>query len=245
MSKGQRIKAQRAAGQAAASSRSRGTRPGHVDSRRPIPWFAITVGVIVVAALAALLWPADNKHAAPAFKHAAYSHVSLDSTPALARFSTSYMEQAAADPAVGAPTPRATGQSPAGARVGIGGPAAQPTMLIFLAHWCPHCQREVPRLQAWLDSHGMPNDVAITAIATASTSSRPNFPPAAWLDRENWTAPVLLDDEVGSAGIAYGVDTYPYFVLVGADGRVIRRGSGELTTAAWESYINQLRATAR
>ena len=71
MSKGQRIKAQRAAGQAAASSRSRGTRPGHVDSRRPIPWFAMTVGVIVVAALAALLWPADNKHATPAIKHAA------------------------------------------------------------------------------------------------------------------------------------------------------------------------------
>lgn len=237
MGKGKRIKAQRHAG----GTSTRGGRSGHVPVRRPIPWFAITVAAIIVAALMALLWPTGSKKPSPSFKHSAYSEISLDDTPALATFSGSYTDAPSTDPAAGMDSPRVSGESPTGSEVAIGGSSSQPTLLIFLAHWCPHCQREVPQLQSWITKNGSPDDIAIISVATASSSTKPNYPPATWLDREGWSSPVLLDDEVGSAGIAYGADSYPYFVLLGADGKVIRRASGEISTATWESYIARLR----
>src|SRR5690606_6556929 len=31
-----------------------------------------------------------------------------------------------------------------------------PTMVVLLAHWCPHCNNEIPVLNAWRDSGEMP-----------------------------------------------------------------------------------------
>ena len=28
--------------------------------------------------------------------------------------------------------------------------------IFFVAHWCPHCQAEIPRLSEWLKTHGLP-----------------------------------------------------------------------------------------
>ena len=50
---------------------------------------------------------------------------------------------------------------------------------------------------------------------------------------------------MSSVGTAYGVESYPYFVLVGADGRVIERTSGELTTKQWEAYMSKLEKFAK
>ena len=63
-----------------------------------------------------------------------------------------------------------------------------------LAHWCPSCQAEVPRLVDYLDSTGMPEGVRIVALSTSIDAARPNYPPSAWLDREEWTAPTMIDD---------------------------------------------------
>ena len=33
-----------------------------------------------------------------------------------------------------------------GSPITIGGPTDGPTMYVFLAHWCPHCNDEIPEL---------------------------------------------------------------------------------------------------
>src|SRR5436190_1911020 len=62
----------------------------------------------------------------------------------------------------------------------------KPKVVVFLAHWCPHCQREVPRLAAWLRGGRGPLGVDVYAVASATKREAPNYPPSAWLKREGW-----------------------------------------------------------
>lgn len=133
-----------------------------------------------------------------------------------------------ADTAVGAPMPTLSGTGLDGAPVTI--PAAgRPTMIMFVAHWCPHCQAEVPVVQQWVDDGGLPEGVDLVTVSTAADERRPNHPPADWLASEGWTAPVLADDAAQSAAAASGLTAYPFFVAVDAEQNVVARASGELT----------------
>jgi len=117
------------------------------------------------------------------------------------------------------------------------GDDGKPKAIIFLAHWCPHCQREVPLIQAWLDRGGGPEDVDLYSVATAIDPARPNYPPGAWLEREGWSVPVLVDDAHDTAATAYGLTGYPFFVFVDARGDVVARAAGELTLPELEAYL--------
>ena len=112
--------------------------------------------------------------------------------------------------------------------------------VVFLAHWCQFCQREVPGVQAWLDSGGGVDGVDLYSVSTAVNSGRPNYPPSAWLDAEGWTVPVILDDQAGSAHRAYGGGGFPYWVFLNADGTVAMRTAGNLTIEQLEGFLNSL-----
>jgi cytochrome c biogenesis protein CcmG, thiol:disulfide interchange protein DsbE len=145
----------------------------------------------------------------------------------------------AADPAVGQPAPEILGQGFDGRRLDIVADGA-PKVVVFLAHWCPHCQAEVPRIVDWL-AVAPPRDVELVAVSTAVDRARPNYPPSAWLEREGWTVPTVADDPDGTAARAFGLTSYPFFVAVGADGAVRARISGELTVAQLEALVETAR----
>jgi cytochrome c biogenesis protein CcmG, thiol:disulfide interchange protein DsbE len=144
------------------------------------------------------------------------------------------------DPAVGQPAPTLTGQSFDGSTVTIDDDGS-PKIVMFLAHWCPHCQDEVPRLVEWLEDNGLPADVGLFAVATGTDSGRANYPPGAWLRKEQWPVPTMVDDDESTAAVAYGLAGFPYFVVVGADGTVVERASGQLTTEQWEALLEAAR----
>jgi thiol-disulfide isomerase/thioredoxin len=121
----------------------------------------------------------------------------------------------------------------------------KPTVVIFLAHWCPHCQAEVPRISDWLSSAGMPNGVELVAVATSNEPTAANFPAGAWLHREGWPVPTMLDDEARSAAQAFGIGGFPYFVAVDATGEVVQRMSGELTRQQFDDLVSAARTGAR
>jgi thiol-disulfide isomerase/thioredoxin len=131
------------------------------------------------------------------------------------------------DPADGLPIPEVHGTSFDGAPVAITADG-RPKLLLFLAHWCPHCQREVPAVQSWLDAGRLPAGVDLISIATAIDPNRPNYPPDAWLQREHWTPPVLVDAG-GSVAARYGLSAFPYWIAVDGGGQVVSRLTGELT----------------
>ena len=134
------------------------------------------------------------------------------------------------DPAVGMLAPVLSGKGFTG-NVVTTESTGTPTLVIFLAHWCPHCQREVPLLVEWEKSGNMPTSIDIVAVATGTDSANPNFPPSEWLARENFPAtwPVMADSADKVGGDAFGLSGYPYFVLIGGDGKVLWRASGEVT----------------
>lgn len=132
------------------------------------------------------------------------------------------------DPAVGEESPILLGETPEGTPIEVGGTSAgEPTLIAFLAHWCPHCQAELPVLVD-LEEQGAFEGIRTVALLTGTDEAAPNFPPAEWLQEEGWTGDVLLDDETMTAAQAYGLAGYPFLVMLDADGRVVARTSGEL-----------------
>ena len=133
------------------------------------------------------------------------------------------------DAAVGMTAPIVTGQGFTGNTVTT--EPIGPTMLVFLAHWCPHCQREVPLLVEWEASGTMPEGLDVIGVATATSPTNPNVPPSEWLTREYFPPlwPVLADDANNTAGNAFGVSGYPFFVLMDETGKVVQRISGEVS----------------
>lgn len=145
------------------------------------------------------------------------------------------------DAALGAVAPQLAGARFDGTSLAISADGRS-KVLVFLAHWCPHCEREVPVLADWLSTNGAPHDVDLYAIATSTTPDRPNFPPSAWLEREGWKVPTLADSTDSLAAQAFGLTVFPYFVAVDRQNHVVARLSGELTIQQWEALLGRARS---
>ena len=197
-------------------------------------WFYAAIGVIVVAVAAVAILTADGS-APPSGRAVARETASVqvggDELP--------LFESTEGDAAVGLQMPAISGIDFEGDPVAIGA-EGRPKLVMFLAHWCPHCQVEVPMVQSWIEEGRLPSDVDLYAVSTAVDANMPNYPPSEWLERDSWTSPVVLDDKVSSAGRAVGVASYPFFVFVNADGTVAARAAGELDIPTIEGALAQL-----
>ena len=143
------------------------------------------------------------------------------------------------DPAVGKTAPTLTGVTFNRSPVTIGN-TGQAHVVIFVAHWCPHCQAEVPRIVSLAQAGQVP--VPIVTVATGTDSSAPNYPPSAWLAREGWPYPVLVDSKTETAATAYGLPGYPFLVFVNAQGQVVGRLSGEIAPSDLTKLFSALAA---
>ncbi len=62
------------------------------------------------------------------------------------------------------------------------------------------------------------------------------------MKRVGWPFPVMADSASGVAANAYGLNAYPFFVLVYANGKVAGRGTGEVTTDQVKANVKALLA---
>jgi thiol-disulfide isomerase/thioredoxin len=186
----------------------------------------VLVGVVVVLVVAVLLAALGGDDDEPSDASIAQTRpvtVSGETLPAFAGGLAS-----PDDPAIGLAAPTLTGQDFAGDPVTIA-PDGAKKVILFVAHTCPHCRAEIPRLRTWLDSHDLPAGVELYLVSSNVQPSGPNYPPSEWLARERMDGvPTLADDDSSSAITAYGISGFPYFVVLDADGRVVARMSGEL-----------------
>lgn len=196
---------------------------------RKIPWLGIAFGAIALALVSAILFTGGEEGLSDSERIdrvAGSPEISGESLPPLG---------GGTDAAVGQQAPRVVGADIDGNEVAFGGDG--PTAVLFLAHWCPHCQAEVPRVQQWLDSGGGVEGVEIVSVATSFDPARGNWPPQDWLGEENWTQPVLYDDTQSSVLAAFGAGAFPFWVFLDDDGNVVQRVSGELDIPTLEALL--------
>lgn len=143
------------------------------------------------------------------------------------------------DGGVGLTPPVLSGVSFDGSPVTID-PADGAQVVLFVTHWCSHCQNEIPVVVDWIEAGGLPDGVKLTVVSTAVSSGQPNYPPSEWLARENVTTPILLDDAAGNAAGSYGLTFFPYIVTIGASGKVVTRVTGELPASALDTLVANL-----
>lgn len=205
--------------------------PAAGSSRTAFMIGAGVFAVIIVAAIVAMTMTGSSGsrgRSEPASDPVQVSGQALASMPA-----------SGADPAVGQTIPTLTGIDLKGDPMSIG-PDDGPMAIVILAHWCPHCQNEVPLLVDYLAQTGMPAGVKLVGLSTSINRAQPNYPPSAWLDREGWTVPTMIDDAKNSALTALGVRSFPGFVFVDADGKVVQRATGEIGMAAFHQAVSAL-----
>jgi cytochrome c biogenesis protein CcmG/thiol:disulfide interchange protein DsbE len=199
-------------------------------------WGGLAVVVVVAVVVAVLAGGGGNNAKATSYETAS---VKVSGTPL-----PTYDDTKSPDPAVGEKIPTLQGKSVFdGSPVTIGPSTGkgEPQAVVFVAHWCPHCQREVPLLVS-LAKQGVFDGVKVSAVATATNKSADNYPPSAWLKGVDWPFPVMADSSSGTAATAYGLSAFPYFVLVNPDGTVAARGTGELPANQIQADIDALKA---
>jgi cytochrome c biogenesis protein CcmG, thiol:disulfide interchange protein DsbE len=144
-----------------------------------------------------------------------------------------------ADSAVGMTIPTVSGQSFDGTPVEVK-PDGRAHVVLFMAHWCPHCNREIDPLSNELRSRPLPSSVEMTAVSTAVTPSAAHYPPEKWLKDYHWPTPVMADSGDRTAAKAFGLGAYPYFVFVDAQGRIVSRYAGEMPVTQFRTTVARL-----
>lgn len=148
------------------------------------------------------------------------------------------------DLSIGMQAPVVRGESFDGTEMVIGEPTDNPTMVVFLAHWCGHCNAEVPELIALDEADRMPEGLDVIGVSTAVAADRENFPPSQWVVDKGWQWPTMADDEIQSAISAYGGTAFPYTVVLDSDGTVLARRSGQATGDETVAFLDAALATA-
>lgn len=122
--------------------------------------------------------------------------------------------------------PLATVRTLDGEQITIGAPG-QAQLLVFLAHWCPACDRELDTLRQ-LPGTTIPDDVQVIAILTAEDQLAPNWPAERWFTGRVPRMIAARDSADSELYSTYGLSQFPAWVAIDADGIVRQRVHGLL-----------------
>lgn len=226
------------------------TRPQEAEPprKKPAAWIWAAIGaVVVVAAVAVAVITSGGDDSSsdttvpvtgPGVGPAESQPVTLTGAPLAPR------PDSGDDPTVGTKAPGLSGYDFDGNPVAVD-PSKGPVMLVFLAHWCSHCNREAPQLMAWKASGAVPEGLQVIGVTTAVAKDRDHYPPSSWIRNEmQWDWPVLADSADNEAAKAFGVRGYPSVVILDSDGTVLSRWSGERGLQGIQESVDAALASA-
>ena len=160
------------------------------------------------------------------------SDVEIVGTP-LPRFDAAIVP----DPAIGTKAPLVVAEHFDGSESSIDFADGQERIIVFLAHWCPHCQAEVRLLRSWFETGEIDPGIDLVAVSTAVDRGAPNYPPSDWFLRERWSSPVIRDSNDSDLATAFGLSSYPYMVILDGEGNVTDRRVGSIPPELWDSLL--------
>ncbi len=147
------------------------------------------------------------------------------------------------DSAIGTTAPAFSAQTFDGETVEVDSTDGTGRLLVFFAHWCSHCQEELPEMVAWLADTELADGVEVVAISTAVDADRDNYPPSEWFEAEGWSDSVLADDEAGALAQVFGLNSFPYAVAIDGNGEVLARTAGRMNQAQFVDVLEELSAS--
>ncbi len=202
--------------------------PKQQPPKKPFPIFWVAVGVIVAIGIVFVIVSAGGDDTTKKSSDNSNSSNSKEfGTVTVSGTALPQFPDRGSDPAVGETIPTVTGENFAGQPVTIQ-PSGKPQLIVFLAHWCPHCNAEAPNLASYLQDPGLPDGVDLTIVPTGSRSDAPEWPPSQWVaDMKLDDATALVDSEEQQTAAAFGLTSYPFMVMVDQDGQVVARRAGE------------------
>jgi thiol-disulfide isomerase/thioredoxin len=196
-----------------------------MNNRNPISIALAAVAALVLLAIGVVVLTAGGEEASVAALEVADA-VEVEGSP-LPPFSLP-------DPAVGMTAPVVASQTATGTDVELGR-AGEPTVIGFVAHWCPHCQQELPQLVDWV-GNGI-DGVDVVLVSTAVDENAENHPPSAWIAREEWDGTVVVDDVRRTVAGSFGLTGFPFWVALDANGVVVARSAGQINEATFDSLV--------
>lgn len=149
------------------------------------------------------------------------------------------------DLTIGEPSPVVSGESFDGTPVTFGGESENPRFVVFLAHWCPHCNDEIPELLELQADGRIPDGLDVIGVSTAVRPGEENYPPSQWMVDMNWAWPVMADDEEVSAIAAAGGTSFPFALVLDTDGTVLARRAGQASADDTVEFLEQALSTAQ
>jgi thiol-disulfide isomerase/thioredoxin len=158
----------------------------------------------------------------------AYQSLSSGSTPARVPEGNlpTFDPTLASDPAVGMVLgPVSVTSYPEGVQTVIDPADGRPRVWLVWAHWCPHCQAELPALAGVFDQIAV-STVDLVTISTNQDPARGN-PQDEYLATAEFPFPVYIDSGNAAAG-QMGVVSFPSWMITNGDGAVVSRWSGEI-----------------
>jgi hypothetical protein len=67
---------------------------------------------------------------------------------------------------------------PPGDEMNVTHPENNPTIILWVAHWCPYRQEEIPEVIKWIEEDGaLEKGLRVASAATSTDPSKPNHPP--------------------------------------------------------------------
>lgn len=96
-------------------------------------------------------------------------------------------------------------------------------LISFWATWCEPCKGEMPHLQTFHDAYAK-DGLVIVSIALDGPDTAAEVAP--YIRKQGYTFPVLLDQHGDLAQTLNPTSSAPFAILVGRDGKVVRRFAG-------------------
>lgn len=108
----------------------------------------------------------------------------------------------------------------------------RPLLVNFWASWCAGCRIEHPLLMKLAREEG----VEIVGMDYKDTDTEG----ARWLKRHGNPYRTVVADELGAAGLDWGVYGVPETFVLDAQGTIVYKQIGPMTSEAWEQNIRPL-----